>query len=134
MSFKSRIEKRKRNITENVDRIIKITAVFIVQEVVNRTPVDTGLARSNWRIGPVSSSDVRKITTPDAVVRAAKQAVKKIKQGGQIVLNNPVPYVVYLNRGHSKQAPARFVELAIQAGRQKIKKEKLLRDSKGRFL
>lgn len=59
--------------------------------IADNTPVDTGMAQAGWAL-----------------------------QGSKYkyVLVNPVPYIKYLNRGTSKQAPAHFIELtAIKFGR-----------------
>ena len=50
------------------------------------TPVDTGQARNGWQIDTA---------------------------GGQTTVENRVPYINRLNEGHSKQAPAGFVENVI---------------------
>lgn len=49
------------------------------------TPVDTGRARNGWQLTP----------------------------GDEPVIENQVPYIGVLNDGHSKQAPAMFVEAEI---------------------
>jgi hypothetical protein len=55
----------------------------LMEELVLRTPIDTGLARASWSMIPV-------------------------KNGYDIV--NNVDYIEYLNQGSSAQAPAFFVE------------------------
>ena len=56
------------------------------------TPVDTGFARSRW-----------------------KYSSNLFLPGG--VLENDAPYIIYLNQGSSKQAPAFFIERALQASK-----------------
>lgn len=63
--------------------------------LVNGTPVDTGNARRNWRIGnggdPVST-------------------IAAMKPGDRLSITNPTPYMEALERGHSKQAPAGWIQ------------------------
>ena len=63
-------------------------------ELEEATPVDTGNAKASWRL-----------------VKFSKERYKII---------NDVPYIVFLNAGSSKQAPAFFVEaIALKYGRPK---------------
>jgi len=55
------------------------------------TPVDTGRAAAGWTINDLSDTNIR--------------------------VNNVVDYVQYLNEGSSKQAPARYVEMTVDAVR-----------------
>lgn len=61
-------------------------AMDIYADLARETPVDTGAARHGWQVDLV---------------------------GDQQVITNAVPYIGELNRGHSKQAPAGFIEAVI---------------------
>jgi hypothetical protein len=118
---------------------IASTAVIIgLTDLVNVTPVDTGAALSNWRvtlntavqeiIPPYAPSQRGKMvagtwthTIDPAVTReanipptleAARTVLIEKKPGDVIHLQNWMPYIVKLNNGSSKQAPAGFVERA----------------------
>jgi hypothetical protein len=56
----------------------------MLEELIESTPIDTGEARSGWKKYRVSPTSV--------------------------VIANTVSYIQELNRGHSQQAPAHFVE------------------------
>jgi fumarate hydratase class II len=58
----------------------------LISDLKDNTPVDTGRARHGWK-GEVKD--------------------------GRAVIENDVPYIGELNRGHSKQAPAYFIEQTI---------------------
>jgi len=107
-----------------LDRIMKKIALDIVANLVRApseggTPVDTGWARANWipNIGqPVSSPE----GTREAVSNAGQQAGiatvvtgYRVASGRPIFISNNVPYIVFLNEGSSRQAPAGFVQRAI---------------------
>lgn len=56
----------------------RLLANDIFRSVKDLTPVDTGRAKRNWRL---------------------------LKRRFGYIINNAVPYIVFLDRGHSKQAP-----------------------------
>ncbi len=94
-------------------------AVNISAELIATTPVDTGWARANWvpsltvpyggrsLAGSGSALDVIAQESGLSEVLAFKLA------DGAIFVSNHVPYIRRLNAGHSRQAPAGFVEAAI---------------------
>ncbi|WP_201450287.1 hypothetical protein [Sphingobium yanoikuyae] len=61
-------------------------AADIFADVVRETPVDTGQARQGWQLDLI---------------------------GEQQHIQNSVPYISRLNDGHSQQAPAGFIEAAV---------------------
>ena len=122
-SFSAQIEKCK----EKVDRIVtethRATALAIYGEVTQGTPVDTGRAKSNWWMDVNSIST--EIREPDngAAGEAQAQSVseQKTKINDVIYISNNLPYINRLNEGYSLQAPAGFVESAVQVGEAKVK-------------
>jgi len=69
---------------KNFDKLI----FRFLNGVIQKTPVDTGRARAGWRY------------TKDSKTEAT--------------VYNPVHYIVYLEHGHSKQAPHGMVRLTMQ--------------------
>jgi len=88
------------------------------------TPVDTGWARANWipvlgrpsRRAAARPGDDEQTRGAAAALGAQQQsAVAAIATGyrlsqGRITIANNVPYIVPLNEGSSRQAPAGFVQ------------------------
>lgn len=75
------------------------------EEVVMKTPVDTGRARGNWHITmDVQSGTVleRKTQGP---LQGETQKLRVIKGDSKIYIQNNLPYILALEYGHSKQAP-----------------------------
>ena len=90
-------------------------AINIHAELVATTPVDTGWARSNWlpAIGaPPTIGGTRAEASIEPTADLGAVLAFKLSDG-QIFVSNHVPYIRHLNFGHSKQAPADFVEAAI---------------------
>ena len=140
VQFSQNIRKRGSQIENAGTRFVKATASRCLRSLVNATPVDTGAARSNWRVGigaPARSkigpySPGKKLgsgerTNANAAIAAGLARIKSVSgvsgRGGglktAIYITNALDYVGHLpnNKGHndgaSKQAPAYFIEAAI---------------------
>lgn len=111
-----------------VEQTIARLSVNISAELIERTPVDTGWARANWvpSIGTPFEGNADEL---DEVARRAAAPAQGARQQtstaalltyqierGPVFISNNVPYIVFLNEGTSDQAPAGFVQAAIQQG------------------
>jgi hypothetical protein len=130
------------NMNRTADRLPRAVSAIVTSvgraisyELVDRTPVDTGEARSNWlpSLGvplrgtiapytpyPKGSKALGKGTSETANAQAAKQridgALSARAPGQTFIVQNSVEHINLLNSGSSKQAPALFVEQAVAAG------------------
>lgn len=96
-------EKLRRALTQAPKALI----LEIDKELRRTTPVDTGNARANW-VPSVGSP------APRGDRAAGTAAVMAYQLGqGALYVSNGVPYITYLNNGSSRQAPALFVEAAV---------------------
>jgi len=87
------------------------------------TPVDTGWARANWvpRIGEAFSgtagsreaAEAGSINEGIGQSGVASVATSYKTERGPVHITNNVPYILRLNEGSSRQAPAGFVQAAI---------------------
>jgi hypothetical protein len=134
------------NVEENVPLLIRKVALAIDQTLVLGTPVDTGRARANWQVtigAPATGEAGFAITNTKTAVSGANAAAATqfaitaaIKAtsgfaGGVIYITNNLPYIIPLNEGHSKQAPAGFVQTAILNGIAAVKSVKLTAKPEG---
>lgn len=96
--------------------VVRYTALTVFTQIVQNTPVDTGRARSNWHID-VNNVDVR-LVEPNNEDPSAKamNATATYKIDDRIFISNNLPYIRRLDEGYSQQAPAGFVDAAIQVG------------------
>ncbi len=93
------------------------------------TPRDLGWARANWiaEVGgpaappaqPPPQRGETVASTPEQAAGIAKVLRYRLRQGA-IYLTNNVPYITRLNDGHSRQAPAGFVQAAVRRGINRI--------------
>lgn len=138
--FSRNMRKRARNVPREVNKVKRRTALAVDQTVVVATPVDTGTARSNWIVSlgeasdevreayspiPKGQGDVSETENAQAAIAQGRAAVAQVKTGQDIHITNNVEHIVPLNQGHSAQAPAMFVEQAVDAGVLAVKESKI---------
>lgn len=107
-----------------VSKLTAKIALDVTANLVKTTPVDTGWARANWvpnigsPAGPTQpdggpeDSDVRSAAFSQSAGQA--QLLGYSIQFGKIYIASGVPYIERLNAGSSQQAPAGFVERAVE--------------------
>jgi hypothetical protein len=128
-----------KRIEDNANKAVRKVALVIDREVVLQTPVDTGRARANWRVGlntPVTAArdafaKGQKGSTAsanaDAAIAEGQNVIDGRQTGQPIYISNNVEYIGRLNEGSSAQAPAGFVEAAISRGVSAVEGAKLLK-------
>jgi hypothetical protein len=102
--------------------------IAISNEVIERTPVDTGRARANW-FPSVNRPSLSKTEQQDKGGAKAKRRVFSLarpKKGRKYYLVNNLPYIEVLEYGSSKQAPSGMVRITV-ARFKKIINEQLRR-------
>lgn len=137
--FAKRMDWYAKTFEANVEELINKTALTVHSTIVLGTPVDEGRARGSWLVeigkpaeGMLGKDDKSEFGAVKAIDKArAKLAGNKGKRSAlrsqpPIYISNNLPYIIPLNEGHSQQAPAGFVEEAIEAGIKNIKGAKLL--------
>lgn len=135
LQFSRNINRTADRIPRAIDAIIKAAGRAVSHALIDGTPVDTGEARSNWIISlgvPIrgtiapytpypkySQANGRGLseTANAAGAKARAEGAIKARQPGQkLIIQNNVDHIEELNAGSSRQAPALFVDLAINAG------------------
>ena len=115
-----------RAIVKNLDRFVERTAAKLTLDItanlIQTTPVDTGWARANWvpslttfDTDPVGERSPDGVTTVPQSAGLAAATTFRLRHG-RIHITNNVSYIGELNDGTSQQAPAGFVQGAVQAG------------------
>ncbi len=111
-SIRQRVEKHAKALVLEIDANLRRSGTG--------TPVDTGHARSNWV--PSVAMPFTGIAQGEGPHNAGVSAVLAFKLAdGGLYLSNNVPYVRRLNLGSSRQAPAGFIERAIDDAMAKIR-------------
>lgn len=133
-AFGKAMRARGDKIPDRADQIVREVALAADRTVVLATPVDTGRARANWQasLGQPASGTVNvapgKRASAGAATAQAEGVIAGYKGGpsSAIFLTNNLPYIVPLNNGHSKQAPAGFVERAVAAVQRAARRARLI--------
>lgn len=96
--------------------VVRKAALEIHRDIVLGTPVDTGRARASWGVGLNRYGDLT-VTTVDKdgtkTIHRAAAALASYRPGDSIWIGSALPYIVPLEYGHSRQAPAGMVRIAI---------------------
>lgn len=141
LGFVRRINRRSKNLGRNVAQATKDAAKEMLAEVVLATPVDTGKARSNWKVG-VGSPDygVRSPYAPGrhlgidesanaaAAISVGEATIQAAPDNLPLFISNDVEYIEKLNNGWSKQAPANFIERAFARASGRLRRTRRLLD------
>jgi hypothetical protein len=137
-TFSRRITAIAERVEPAAQDVVRKTALAVDQTVVMATPVDTGRARVNWQVqAGAMPSDVVPPYAPgaggstaaqntQAALEQGKIAISGAQPGQEIHITNNLPYIGRLNEGHSAQAPAGFVEQAVNAGIETIRQARLI--------
>ena len=122
-------------VTRRSRNLLRKCALSVLRNVVMGTPVGNkdiwlepskapigyvgGRARANWfvSIGGPSSSVIDRVDSSGGVsIGRGEAVIKSATHKSRINITNNLPYIGALNNGHSKQAPAGFVEQGVSSG------------------
>ncbi len=117
-AFSAGLNRDAEDVDAMVGKFTRRLGVGILRRVVLATPVDTGRARANWQVD-LNATPQGQLEEFDkgggAAVSKGAAKIKTAKSYGTIDMVNNVPYIGRLNEGSSRQAPAGFVEAAVDA-------------------
>jgi hypothetical protein len=140
IQFATAMKRVAKGVTNNADRIVREAAGAIIYYVVPVTPIRSGTARSNWRVGidnppegvinPLTGvgkdGEGRGITnTTTSIALSVIQNYNGDVHDSLHVVNN-VPYLDLLNQGYSDQAEPGWIQEAIGAGRDAARSIRLI--------
>ncbi len=95
--------------------LMRAATIEFYRQVTISTPNDTGRARWGWNItvnAPSNTVPPPGIYPMPTIDLHMENPINSITVTDAIYITNNVPYIGKLNNGYSRQAPARFVELA----------------------
>ena len=96
-------------VKDELSKRVRVIAMAMLNEIVLRSPVDTGRFRGNNIISvgaPVYTSTVNVDPTGAETINQGLSAMTGLEPFTQVFIQNNLPYAVPLEDGHSKQAPA----------------------------
>ena len=115
MTWKNPPSNFTRTVTADTEKKVKRVALRLLRELTFVSPIDTGRFRGNWVVGINSKNETstEQVKQPQTVLSDAAVALRNFRAFGSVFISNNLPYAQKLNDGHSKQAPANFVQRAV---------------------
>jgi hypothetical protein len=115
-------------------RILRAVSDEVLETVVRNTPVDEGVARSNWLVSVDAEvdaviepydrlekgTDLSKFfetSNADGAIAAGREVLSLVTQPATVFVQNSVAYIGLLNYGGYSLQSSRFVRTALVAGR-----------------
>jgi hypothetical protein len=128
-SFADQIARFAAETKDKADAVVHETVLDVGQRLIDRSPIDTGRFKSNWRYG-LETPD--RHTTTETNQRKLQNTEELPKAAGGFVhyVTNSLPYGPALERGHSKQAPQGMVALTALEFSQIVSDAVLIVDSR----
>jgi len=105
---------------------IRKIALELLSRVVLKTPVDTGRARGNWQLTVNWKPDADvpfEDEEGNETINRGNMEIKKVRFGDTVFLTNNVSYVLYLEEGTDRMAPAKMLAGAIEEVRVAFERE-----------
>lgn len=96
---------------EKASNFIRLIALDLYSRITKRTPVDTGRARAGWAISVNAPSNY--VPPEGTAVQLVQSDLSGFNLDQVIYIVNNVNYIVYLEDGTSKQAPAGMVAISM---------------------
>lgn len=101
---------------KDADKLTKRITGEMLQQVVLRSPVDTGAFRGNHRVG-IGSLDPNANKTDTS--SPLQKGLATIQSGGGlgklVLISNSLPYAIRLENGYSQQAPLGIYSLSFMS-------------------
>ena len=114
--FNATVQRFADSVPEKIIPLHKKIGLEALRRVVLKTPVDTGRARGNWQVSigdpALTMLEAADRTGSDTIAIGTAQ-LENLKAYETIFLTNNVPYIIYLEEGSSKQAPAGMVKMTV---------------------
>jgi hypothetical protein len=115
MSFEREMRAAELKITQASEKTVRATALQLFTQVIERTPVDTGAARGNWRTA-INQAPIGTVerTGSGPALSEVNLAAARFTLADTIYLANNLPYIERLESGDwSRQAPQGMVAVTV---------------------
>ena len=107
INLKGAVSQLDKDIDKEIEQQLRAKSLRAFADVKLMTPVDTGQARNSWYIGYTERYSGAEATSNITILTPKDKPQ-------EIIVTNGVTYIQFLNNGHSKQAPTKFIESAFR--------------------
>lgn len=97
----------------NTERVVRQVVFLLAQEMILRTPVDTGRARANWSFSVGQYRATYNMERYDPTGQATLNRFRTNDYGPVMYITNSLPYIRRLETGYSAQAPSGMVAASL---------------------
>jgi hypothetical protein len=128
-----------RGVVERSDLLTRRVAITALEDLVRGTPVDKGVARSNWRVSlnapttgvipayaPGRHLGIGETANASAAIGAGRAVIAQVREGQTIYISNSIPYLEKLRNGHSLQQPRDWVNTSLIRARRLVTTARLI--------
>lgn len=148
LQFSRNIRKRGSDIENNSVRSVRLVAKRTLRSLIDGTPVDKGVARSNWRVSlgnptrsvipayaPGRKLGIDERTNARAALAVGIAKINELRVGAKrgtgqagtaLFITNAIPYLGRLRSGSSSQQPDDWVGVALLEAQAEIQSVRLL--------
>lgn len=126
MTFSSDLNAFNKKTNNNIEKVLRGTALSLFTQVIIRSPVDTGALRGNWQTNlkkPKTSTIDRLDPAGSSAINEAKSITDRLAVGGNVFMTNNLPYAKIIEEGSSSQAPNGMVRITVLEFRRVINKQ-----------
>lgn len=105
-------------VEEALAQRVRVIALALLNEIVLRSPVDTGRFRGNNIVSvgaPVYTSSTNVDPSGSDTIQQGLRVTTGLEPYTQVFIQNNLVYSVELERGHSKQAPSGVYEVSFHS-------------------
>lgn len=116
--FAKALEQLGEHVTGSVEKVIRKACIDLYRKIVERCPVDTGRAKSNWMIsttvhdGTVGGEEF----TANEIISIIESEISDFSfdiHDDVVIIYNNLEYIEQLENGTSTQAPAGMVSVSL---------------------
>lgn len=124
MSFGADLSKFAEKTGIRMDQVVRKVCLDLTRDIVRLTPVDTGLAKSNYFFGPDRTGGTETSPSRNGASSLARSAsfASTLKAGGVFFIVNNLPYIMRLEYGSSQQAPAGMARITVDRWQARVNK------------
>lgn len=97
---------------DNAMAVARQTCQTMAERVIQRNPIDTGFSVAQW-YAQLNAPGVGHFSDGGAAQAHAGQITAQLQAGDTFYFTNSADYIIYLEYGHSKQAPEGMVRLTV---------------------
>lgn len=112
MSFSADLRRFRKTAGSTAEKMFRAKVIGVMNNIVRRTPVDTGRLRGNWNAS-LNSPDRSTTDSTTPKMGEAQSVMQRAGNGDTAYFTNNLPYAGDIESGTSKQAPIGMMKISV---------------------